>query len=80
MIENDASCLFLAHFLHLTAEKKRILEPLSPLHVKILLPDLFGGVYSASQLYNYGSFLHNLPIASHVFHEQKNVCSLLTIK
>ena len=47
--ENDAFCLFLAYFLLLVADNNRISEPLSRLHVGILLSDAFGGVCVTAQ-------------------------------
>ena len=46
--ENDSFCLFLAYFLHLVVNKNRISGPLSPLHVRIIISNLFLGVYVTS--------------------------------
>ena len=43
--ENEAFCLFLAHFIHLVVDKTHSFDNLSPLRVGILLSDVFGGVY-----------------------------------
>ena len=42
--ENDAFCLFWAYFLLFVVENNLIFEPLSPIHVGILISDVFGGV------------------------------------
>ena len=49
--EKDTFCLFLACFLCLVVDNNRIFEPLSPLHVGIIISDLFGGVYG-TELYH----------------------------
>ena len=43
--EKYSFCLFLAYFIHLVVENNHILEPLLPLHVGLLIFDVFGGVY-----------------------------------
>ena len=46
--ENDAFCLFLEYFLHLVVESNLMFEPLSPLHVGILLSAELGVVYGTA--------------------------------
>ena len=46
--ENDAFCLFWVYFRYLVVDKNRIFEPLYPLHVGILISDVFGGVYGTA--------------------------------
>ena len=71
MVENDASSFFFVYFLCSTAEKNIISKPLYPLHVRIFLPYVFGGVHGTALYRNNGSFSHCQIIVSHDFCEQK---------
>ena len=72
VIESYASWLFLAYFIHFVAENNHILEPLPPLHVIIIINDVFGGVYGAALYHNYASFTYYQLVVIRVFCEQKN--------
>ena len=46
--ENDVFCFFLVYLLHFMAENIRVFETMSTLNVRIILYDVFGGVYGAA--------------------------------
>ena len=41
--KNDSFCLFVAYFIHVVMDNNHIFKNLSPIHVGILLYDVFGG-------------------------------------